>query len=120
MLKTIKIGSKDYDMKSSAWTPFKYENDYGTDLLKDINAINIKNKEISALKSEQERENAWVNEISGIMKLALRIAYTMIIEYNSKFMSYDEWLKELDNVFGEFSWVQEVMECAMSTFQRKV
>lgn len=119
MLKTVRIGNKDYNMKSSAFTPFKYENDYGTDFLKDINQINKMNVKISELP-EEERNNAWMDELSGIMKLILRIAYTMIIEYDGKFMSYEEWLKELDNIFADFDWVQEVMECAMSTFQRRV
>jgi hypothetical protein len=120
MLKTVKIGERSYDMKSSAFTPFKYENDYGRDLLKDLNELNKKNTEISKLKTEEERNSAWMNEINFIFKMSLQIAYVMICEQDPKFKAYDEWLKELDNAFGDPTWVQEVMELAMSTFRGRV
>ena len=120
MLKTVKIGERSYDMKSSAFTPFKYENDYGRDLLKDLNELNKKNTEISKLKTEEERNSAWMNEINFIFKISLQIAYVMICEQDPKFKAYDEWLKELDNAFGDPTWVQEVMELAMSTFRGRV
>lgn len=120
MVKTVKIGDKEFNLKSSAFTPFKYENEYGSDLLKDINSINVKQKEISKLATEEERSDAWINEIGGIMKMALRIAYTLIQEYDEKVAPYETWLKSLDHVFGEYEWMQEVMECAMSTFQRRM
>ena len=120
MLKTIKIGEKSYDMKSSAYTPFKYENDYGRDLLKDLNVLNKKNKEISKLKTQEERESAWLEEINSIFKMTLQIAYVMICEQDPKFKSYDEWLKELDYAFSNPKWIEEVMELAMSTFRRQV
>lgn len=118
MLKTVKIGSKEYNMKSSAWTPIKYKMDYGTDLLKDISKLNKLNKEISKLKTKDEKEEAWMSEFSGFLEMAYKIAYVMITEYDKTFKSYEEWLKEIDNVFSNENWILEVMECAMSTFRR--
>lgn len=119
MLKTIKIGNQDYNMKSSAFTPFKYKNDYKTDLLKDIGKLNGMNRDISKLNKE-DQEEAWLNEIGTIMEMALHMAYTMITEYDKTFKPYDEWLQEIDNLFDNMEWIQEVMELAMSTFRGRV
>ncbi len=119
MVKTIKIGSNEYNMKSSAFTPFKYKSDYGTDLLKDIGKLNTKNKEISKLPKNQQDE-AWLNELSDILEMALRIAYTMITEYKKDFKPYENWLEEIDNLFNNTEWIKEVMELAMSTFRGRV
>ncbi len=119
MIKTIKIGSNEYNMKSSAFTPFKYKSDYGTDLLKDIGKLNTKNKEISKLPKNQQDE-AWLNELSDILEMALKIAYTMITEYKKDFKPYENWLEEIDNLFNNTEWIKEVMELAMSTFRGRV
>ena len=39
MKKIVTIGGKEYSMKSSAWTQFKYKNDTGRKLLQDIQSI---------------------------------------------------------------------------------
>ena len=118
MLKTVKIGSNEYNMKSSAYTPLKYRMDYGTDLLKDIGRLNKLNNDISKLKTKAEKEEAWMSEFSGFLEMAYRIAYVMITEYDPGFKSYEDWLKGIDNVFSNENWILEVMECAMSTFRR--
>lgn len=119
MIKTIKISGKQFNMKSSAWTPFKYEMDYGVELLKDLNNINKIATQIGKLPKE-EQETEWADHITGILKMALQIAYTMITEYEKEFDAYDEWLKGLDELFSDFGWVQEVIELAMSTFRGKL
>ncbi len=119
MLKTIKIGSKNYDMKSSAWTPFKYKNEYGKDLLKEIGKLNKINGSINKLPKE-EQDTAWLSEFSEILEMALRMAYTMITEQNKDFMSYQNWLEGIDDLFDDNTWISEVMELAMSTFRGRV
>lgn len=119
MVKSINIGGNDYVMKSSAFTPFKYKNDYGKDLLKDVGLLNKKNREINKLKKD-EQEDAWLSEFTEIVEMGLRMAYTMITEYDKTFKPYDEWLGEIDSLFDNTDWLMEVMELAMSTFQRKL
>lgn len=119
MVKTIKIGNQNYIMKSSAWTPFKYKSDYGHDLLKDINFLNKKNREIGKLKKD-EQEEAWMDEMSGILEMALHMAYCMLTEYDKTFKPYNEWLGEIDDLLGDEAWILEVMELAMSTFRGRV
>lgn len=49
MRKVIKIGDKEYSMKASAYTQFKYKNDTGRSLLCDIQSLsdlqNLEDKE---------------------------------------------------------------------------
>ena len=116
MVKTITIGSKEYNLKSSAFTMFSYKNQTGRDFLQDINSLNDKVKEINKLPKE-EQNSAWLNEFSSIMEIALKITHIMITEQDRTFKSYDEWLKELDNLMGEGnSWLQEVLEVGIAPF----
>lgn len=115
MLKIIKIGSKDFTIKSSAYTMFAYKNDTGRDLLKDIGDINKKYKSISKL-SKEDQEEKWMEEITGIVENALKLAYTMIKEADKNFGAYDEWLKGLDNLFEDSNWILEVIEAGMTPF----
>jgi len=116
MVKTITIGSKEYNLKSSAFTMFSYKNQTGRDFLQDINSLNDKVKEINKLPKE-EQNSAWLNEFSSIMEIALKLTHIMITEQDRTFKSYDEWLKELDNLMGEGnSWLQEVLEVGIAPF----
>lgn len=116
MLKSIEIGGKSYDMKSSAFTPIKYKIDYGTDMLADIGKINKINIAITKLPKD-EQDGAWLEHIGEIVDIALRMAYVMITEYDPKFGPFDKWLQGIDKLFEDPSWTKEVMELAMNTFQ---
>lgn len=120
MVKTIKISGKDYNMKSSAWTPFKYKNDFGTDFLQDIAGIE---KTYSKIKDKsKEEELSMLGEFNSIVVILLQISYTMISEYDPQFKPFDEWLQEIDTLLTgdkeEDAWIEEVLHLAMSTFRR--
>lgn len=119
MIKTIKIGDKSYDMKSSAFTMFAYKNETGRNLLDDINYINNKYQEIGKL-DEKEQESALMLEITGIVEKTLKLAYIMYKEQNKEVVSYDDWLKELDNMLENVDWIMEVLELGMSPFRRGI
>lgn len=120
MVKTIKIGSTAYDMKSSAYTVFAYKDQMGRDLLADISKINDTYIEINKLP-EEEQTGAWLNEITGVIEIALKLAYIMIKEQDKSFKNYEEWLQEIDAITGtENSWIQEVMELAISPFLGRI
>lgn len=120
MVKRIRIGSTEYDMKSSAYTVFAYKDQMGRDLLADISTINDKYTEISKLP-EEAQTGAWLNEITGVIEIALKLAYIMIKEQNKQFKEYDEWLKEIDAITGTGnSWIQEVMELAIAPFLGRI
>lgn len=119
MVKTIKISGKDYNMKSSAFTPFKYKNDFGTDFLKDISKIEKTYNGMKDLPKEQELE--MLGEFNNILIVYLQIAYTMISEYDPQFKPFMEWLQELDTLVTgnkeNDAWIEEVLQLAMSTFR---
>ena len=81
-----------------------------------IGKLNSKNKKINKLPAG-DRDEAWLSEFSDILEMALKIAYTMITEYDKNFKPYENWLEDIDNLFENTSWLQEVMELAMSTFR---
>lgn len=120
MIKQIKIGNKEYGIKSSAFTIFAYKNETGRDLLKDINEINNIYNKIKKLPKD-EQSSFWMEEITGIIEKALKLCYVMIKEYDKSFpLNYEEWLGELDNIFKDNSWIIEVVKVGTSPFQRRV
>ena len=120
MVKTIKIGNTEYDMKSSAYTVFAYKDQMGRDLLADISTINDTYTRIGKLP-EAEQTSEWLKEITGVIEIALKLAYIMIKEQNNQFKDYNEWLKEIDAITGTGnSWIQEVMELAIAPFLGRI
>lgn len=119
MLKTVKIGNKDYVLKSSAYTIFAYKNETGRDLLVDLNSINEKYIKISKL-TEEEQNSAWMNEITGIIENTLKIAHIMIRENDKTFKEYNEWLKDIDELLENPNWIMEVLEVGIAPFRGRI
>lgn len=108
MRKVIKIGEKEYSIKSSAYTIFKYKNDTGRDLLADL-------KELSTLTNDNALE-----QLTTLNDTLLRITYTMIVEADDKQVEdYDSWLKSIENVYGDVKWMSVSLECAIAPFSGK-
>lgn len=114
MEKIVTISGKDFKIKSSAFTPFAYKNETGRELLKDINHINKLNSEISKIKDEAERNTRWLDEVTGILEIVLKMAYIMIKEADKTIKPYDEWLQSLDDIMSDFSWLTTVLEVGIS------
>lgn len=110
MRKTVKIGEKDYFMKSSAYTQFKYRNDTGRRLLEDIQKIS---------KINEMSEDDQITKVDDIIELILRIAYIMIEEADEKQVTtFEEFLKGIDGLFEDATWINEVIELAASPISR--
>lgn len=110
MRKVIKISNKEYSMKSSAYTPFKYKNDTGRKLLDDIQKIS----KINDL-SEEER----VSSTEDIIETLLQIAYIMIEEADEKQVTtFEDFLRSIDGLFDTTEWINEVIELAASPISR--
>lgn len=114
MVKTVKIGDKTYDLKSSAYTMFAYKDETGNDLMEDINALNKKVEELG------KNSDKWLIEIMPIVEKTLKLAYIMIKEQKKDFMEYNKWLKELDGLLDETSWILDVLEVGISPFRRGI
>ena len=114
MIKTIQIGNKAYDLKSSAYTMFSYKNLTGRDLLKDIGRIH------ALQKKAQESEEVWLDSLGDVLDIIEHLTYTMYLEANGKTVSFEEFLKGMDGILEDITWITEVMELAMSTFRRSI
>ena len=116
MVRTVKIGNNEYDLKSSAYTMFAYKDVTGNNLLQDLNELNDK-----YTKWQKDKDTSiWMNEIMDIIDKTLRLAHIMILEQNPSFMEYKQWLKEIDGLLDDTNWILEVLEVGLSPFRRGV
>lgn len=114
MEKTIKIGDKDFKMSSSAYTQFKYKNDTGRSLMADLSAIQDKYKELL-------EGNIDLEQLDELIDLILKIAFIMTNENDkNQALTYEDFLKQIDNYFVEMDWLNEVVELATSPFRRGI
>lgn len=112
MKKQVKIGEKEYFMKSSAYTQFKYKNDTGRKLLADIQEIT---------KLEKVKETEVLGEMDDVIEILLRMAYVMIDEADpNQVESYEAFLKETDGIFDNQDWIMDVITLATSPISRGV
>lgn len=119
MVKTIYISGKPYDLKASVYTAFKYAETTGRDFLKDISRISLTIEKLNDMP-EEERGNAWLNELMSLLDTILHLAYVMILESNPHFMGFDDWAKQLDDLFSSTDWIVDVLLIGMSPFQGKL
>ena len=112
MKKIIKIGDKDYTLKASAYTQFKYRNDTGRKLLKDL-------QDLSNLQNASEED--MVEGVEDLTEIVLKMAYVMIEEADStQVKSYEEFLKGIENLYDDITWINEVIELATSPLSRGI
>ena len=110
MKKIVTISGKEYSMKSSAYTQFKYKNDTGRKLLNDI-------QEIANLK-DVETNIGMMDDLTGTL---LKMAYIMIEEADkSQVTTFEDFLKGIDGLYDNTDWINEVVELAASPISRGI
>lgn len=110
MKKVLKIGEKEYTLKSSAYTQFKYRNDTGRKMLDDIQEV---------AKMSELPEDKQVGKIEDLIELLLKMAYIMIEESDSsQVTTFEDFLKSIDGIFDNTDWINGVIELASSPFSR--
>lgn len=120
MEKTIKIGSKEYKMSSSAYTQFKYKNDTGRSLMQDLAEFETKYKDLLNIK-EEDVNASMLGQVDEIIELVLRVAYIMAHENDkNQAQTYEDFLKQIDDYYSDMTWLTEVVELATAPFQRRV
>lgn len=120
MEKTIKIGSKEYKMSSSAYTQFKYKNDTGRSLMQDLAEFETKYKDLLNIK-EEDVNTSMLGQVDEIIELVLRVAYIMAHENDkNQAQTYEDFLKQIDDYYSDMTWLTEVVELATAPFQRRV
>lgn len=112
MKKVITISGKEYTMKSSAYTQFKYKDITGRRMLKDL-------QDLGKLQNAAEEE--MIEGIDDLTEIILKMAFVMIEEADSKQVSsYEEFLKSIDNLYENTDWMNEVIELATSPISRGI
>lgn len=109
MNKIITIGEKQYNMKASAYTQFKYKNDTGRKLMQDIKRITeIRTSGMDVLE-----------DLDELLEILLQLTYVMIEEADPKQVgSFDQFLKETTDLFEDESWINDVVELAVTPLRR--
>lgn len=112
MKKIVNIGGKEYTMKSSAYTQFKYKDDTGRRMLSDL-------QEITKLQGKKQEE--MIEGMDDLTEIVLRMAYVMIEEADAtQVKSYEEFLKSIDSLYDNVEWISEVIELATSPISRGI
>ena len=112
MKRIIKIGNKEYEMKSSAYTQFKYKNDTGRKLLKDLQSLT---------QLQDKEESVTIASIDDLTDIVLRISYVMIEEADpSQVTTFEDFLKGIDGLFDNTEWINEVISLAVAPISRGI
>lgn len=117
MEKKITIGSKEFNMKSSAWTSFKYQDETGRTLITDLTEL-AKKYETTKVDEENVLDN--FEGLNNFLNTVLRIAYIMAKEGKSINGNFEEFLMQIDNYLDNTNWISEVVELAISPFSRGI
>lgn len=130
MIKTIKIGEVEYVLNSNAYTRFLYKQTFNRKILEDVQVIVQFATEVREEKERLEKEKLSEEELNtkiGIFALdkldnfidvLLQLTYIFIKCNDEKFMPYEDWLKTIDKINPNDSWVSEVTELSVSSFYR--
>ncbi len=118
-MKKITIGSRTYEMKASAYTQFKYKNDTGRSLIKDMSELQ---KKYGKMSKDITDDNALekFDDLDDFITLALRIGYIMAVEGKSVNGSFEDFLMGIDNYLDNLDWISEVVELAITPLSRNV
>lgn len=112
MKKIVNISGKEYTIKSSAYTQFKYRDETGRRMLKDL-------QDFAKLQSANEDE--MIEGIDDLTEIILKMAYVMIKEADSnQIESYDDFLKSIDSIYENTGWINDVVEVATSPISRGI
>lgn len=127
-MKTITICDKEYVVNSTAYTRFLYKQTFNTKIFADIAMLNKFNqgqeklaKELKAKKLKQEEIDAEIStyimeNVDDFIDVMLKLAYIFIKTANPDFESFEDWLKEIETINVNDSWISEVTELAVSSF----
>ena len=108
MKKIVKIGNKEYTMQASAYTQFLYRNNTGRKYMQDL-------KQIANTKMENDDILETLDQLDDFTEIIFKIAFTMIQEADSKQVtSFADFLKSIDSVFDDTTWVNDTIELAMT------
>ena len=111
MEKIIRIDTKDYKMKASAYTQFAYKNETGRSFLNDI----------QQLTKYVNNDSIDINSLDEVSELLLKVAYVMIKEADSAQVSdFDSFLKGIESLYDNIDWITEVITLGCTPISRQL
>lgn len=129
MKKTINIMGKDYEVCINAYTPFLYKKTFKTGFMEDLSRLsdisfkqdNIRKEfEAQGYKGEELEKKtnvAIMNCLDDMLEVITQIAYILILGNDKNFKPYEAWLEEQEDFNINGTWITEVTEFAVASFQ---
>lgn len=115
MIKTIKLGGKEYQMKASAYTQFAYKNETGRSFLDDISKLT----QLKDIGSEDIMKS--LNSLEPLINIILDVSYIMINEATpNTFNNRDEFYKSIDSILDDenINSITDIISLALSPIYR--
>ena len=115
MIKVIKLGGKEYQMKASAWTQFAYKNETGRSFLDDLSKLT----ELKDLGSDDITKS--LKALEPVFNIILDMSYIMINEaIPNTFNNREDFYKSIDSIFDEDNMdsITEIISLALSPIYR--
>jgi len=115
MIKTIKLGDKEYQMKASAYTQFAYKNETGRSFLDDISKLT----EIQSINSDDVMQS--LKSLEPVINIVLDVSYIMINEATpNTFNNREEFYKSIDTILDEDNMdsITDIITLALSPLYR--
>lgn len=115
MIKVIKLGGKEYQMKASAYTQFAYKNETGRSFLDDLSKLT----ELKDLGSDDITKS--LKALEPVFNIILDMSYIMINEAQpNTFNNREDFYKSIDSIFDEDNMdsITEIITLALSPIYR--
>lgn len=130
-MKTIKIGSQEFNISCHASTYRDYADIFDRNIMKDLNTTqNFLRKEIKSLeKHKEDMPNAsaqeiqelifedTLDELNDFIDCITRMCWICIYDNNKDIASYDEWYNSLERLSLSDDWIMEVMALCADCFR---
>ena len=127
-MQTIKICNKEYPINCNAFSRFQYKKIFGTGIFTDIKILNefsekqneIRNRmekqKISEEEIQKEINSTMLENLDDFIDVIEKITYILIYTANPQIETFENWLKEIEKIDLNDSWVSEVTELAVNSF----
>ena len=115
MIKTIKLGGKDYQMKASAYTQFAYKNETGRSFLDDISKLT----QLKDIGSDDIVKS--MSSLEPLLNIILDVSYIMINEATpNTFNNREDFYKSIDSILDDENMesITEIISLALSPIYR--
>ena len=130
-MKTIKIGSQEFNISCHASTYRDYADIFDRNIMKDLNTTqNFFRKQIKSLeKHKEDMPNAseqeihelifkdTVDDLNDFIDCITRMCWICIYDNNKDISCYEEWYSSLERLSLLDDWIMEVMALCANCFR---